>query len=368
MDDFQKDLLALESTVKQAREKCAQFHALNREMASVRANALQLESDGRKELTAIMKELKKHQRQSTTEDPLTRALMEQCNASMQQMENVRLIRPMTGSLFLRFFLGRVNVRLFNESDLKKLRTEYHKFKDRTTVLYILIPMLMLSVQYFRDYLEDSQWSMRLQHLWMLYYYVSLALRENILRMNGSKINSWWTNHHHLASVASLIFLTWPHGTAYLQFKDRYLVTCIMQGFVQLVQNRYQKQRHYTLLSLGRASPMDLTSTETISQSPPSSSLAIVLVPVFITQMVQVYIGYCLLRVCFVDLNVWQSPSMYKEEMQTLSTGILAVVLGIGNFIATINTLRRKKNCCQKESTSVGTAPPLQSEKDSKKNS
>ena len=119
-----------------------------------------------------------------------------------------------------------------------------------------------------------------------------------------------------------------------------LYFCVLQGFVQLVQNRYQKQRHYTLMSLGRASPMDITSTETISEPPPSS-LMIVLVPVFLSQSVQIYIGYLLLRVCFVDLNVWQSPSMYREEMQTFSTGVLAVILGIGNFIATVNTLREK---------------------------
>jgi len=243
-------------------------------------------------------------------------------------------------LFLRFFLGRVNVRVFNESDRNKLRTEYHKFKDRTTIIYILFPLAMLLVQYFQDYLKDSQWSMRFQHLWMLYYYVSLAVRENILRMNGSRINSWWITHHHMASIASLIFLTWPHGPAYLSFKQDYLYFCVLQGFVQLVQNRYQKQRHYTLMSLGKARPMDITSTETISEPPPSSFM-IVLVPVFCSHILQTYIGYALLRVCFTDLNVWQNPSMYQEEMQTFATGVIAILLGVGNFYATMKALGKK---------------------------
>ena len=84
------------------------------------------------------------------------SLLDRCSFASLQMENVRRIRPLTGSLFLRFFLGRVNVRIFNDSERNKLRFEYHKFKDRTTIIYILFPLAMLLVQYFETHLRDSQ--------------------------------------------------------------------------------------------------------------------------------------------------------------------------------------------------------------------
>ena len=131
-------------------------------------------------------------------------MIRRCDQGDEKIRVVHEIRPLTGSLFLRFFLGRVNVRVFNDAERKTLRHGTTSLKI-APIIYILFPLSMLAVQYFKDYLRDSQWSMRFQHLWMLYYYVSLALRENILRMNGSKIMSWWIMHHHLASVASLVF-------------------------------------------------------------------------------------------------------------------------------------------------------------------
>ncbi len=47
-----------------------------------------------------------------------------------QAKSVRDICPKTGSLFVRLFLGRVNVRVLQKKDQTKLRDEYNKFKDR----------------------------------------------------------------------------------------------------------------------------------------------------------------------------------------------------------------------------------------------
>lgn len=360
-DTLEKELAQIEATVAEARDKCAQFHRLQQEEAIAAA------ASARKGLQFVRKALGTrgaedsinnndagaagNEKGAATADPAAAtaaavdAMLQRCDVGTAQLRAVRAIRPLTGSLFLRFFLGRVNVRVFNDAERKTLRHEYHKFKDRTTIIYILFPLSMLLVQYFKDYLRDSQWSMRFQHLWMLYYYVSLALRENILRMNGSKIMSWWIIHHHLASVASLVFLTWPHGPAYLQFKQHYLLFCVLQGCVQLVQNTYQKQRHYTLMSLGKAKAMDISSTETIVEPPPSGSrgfLALVLVFVFISQALQVYTGWLLVEHVFTELNLWQTPNEYREEMQSLTTGMIGIVLGVGNFVATMSTLWKKK--------------------------
>jgi hypothetical protein len=38
--------------------------------------------------------------------------------------------------------------------------------------------------------------MQMYWVWMLYFYAALALRENVLRANGSTIRKWWINHHY----------------------------------------------------------------------------------------------------------------------------------------------------------------------------
>ena len=49
------------------------------------------------------------------------------------LADVDALRPATGSLFVRAFLGQVNVRAATTKDRAKLRDEYNKFKDRTNL-------------------------------------------------------------------------------------------------------------------------------------------------------------------------------------------------------------------------------------------
>ena len=49
-------------------------------------------------------------------------------------------------------------------------------------------------------------------LWLTYYYITLALREHILKVNGSNINAWWIAHHYIAILLSAIVLTWDCDT------------------------------------------------------------------------------------------------------------------------------------------------------------
>ena len=93
------------------------------------------------------------------------------------------MQPATGSFFVRLFLGQVNVKVASPRDRETLRDEYNKFKDRTNLGVIFagaVWALTLTVLQFR--FRYTGWIFTLTHLWLLYYYVSLALRENILRM------------------------------------------------------------------------------------------------------------------------------------------------------------------------------------------
>jgi hypothetical protein len=103
--------------------------------------------------------------------------------------------------------------------------------------------------------------------WLLFFYTSLALRENILRVNGSDIRPWWVYHHYCAMLMALVSLTWgiqghPSCTHKQQGVRLFLGWAVMQGVAMLLQNRYQRQRLYTRIALGKAGRMDVVWGET----------------------------------------------------------------------------------------------------------
>jgi hypothetical protein len=103
--------------------------------------------------------------------------------------------------------------------------------------------------------------------WLLFFYTSLALRENILRVNGSDIRPWWVYHHYCAMAMALVSLTWgiqghPSCIHKQQGVRLFLRWAVMQGVAMLLQNHYQRQRLYTRIALGKAGRMDVVWGET----------------------------------------------------------------------------------------------------------
>ena len=58
---------------------------------------------------------------------------------------VKSVQPQTGSLFVRLFLGRVNVRVQSKKDQLKLRDEFNKFKDRANLSELLQNKVPLTI-------------------------------------------------------------------------------------------------------------------------------------------------------------------------------------------------------------------------------
>ena len=72
----------------------------------------------------------------------------------------------------------------------------------------MFPLIwIMTYWYLRKAWKYTHWIHILTHVWMLYYYVSLSLRENILKVNGSNIKDWWIYHHYLSSIMSITVLT-----------------------------------------------------------------------------------------------------------------------------------------------------------------
>ena len=77
----------------------------------------------------------------------------------------------------------VNVKLFSKKDRERLREEYDKFKNRTNIFFFVFPIIWaVTFLYLRHMWRYTDWIYVLTHVWLLYYYISLAVRENILKM------------------------------------------------------------------------------------------------------------------------------------------------------------------------------------------
>ncbi|KAL7230193.1 hypothetical protein ACSBR2_008663 [Camellia fascicularis] len=169
--------------------------------------------------------------------------------------------------FLSMFLGPINVRATRKDVKLKVKEEYNSFRDRTAFLFLFFPSLLLVL---RSWLWGGclpALPVQLYQAWLLILYTGLALRENILRVNGSDIRPWWIKHHYFAMAMALISLTWeierePDCSQKQRGVQLFLQWAIMQGVAMLLQNRYQRQRLYTRIALGKARRMDVVWGET----------------------------------------------------------------------------------------------------------
>ena len=109
------------------------------------------------------------------------------------------IQKKTKSYFLSLLMGHVSVKLWNEGEKIRFKTEYNRFKERAIILLFVFPILQL-------YLGYNHGVHQLQSFFNTYYWASLALRENILSLNGSRIDNWWIYHHYISIVSSLLFV------------------------------------------------------------------------------------------------------------------------------------------------------------------
>ena len=171
---------------------------------------------------------------------------------------------------------------------------------------------------------------QLHQLWLLYYYFTLSLRENILYANGSSMKSWWIHHHYISIVISLLLLLYP-AQFLAERHTRLMLFGLVQGGVMTLQYLYQSKRSYVRKSLGKAKAIDVDATETIVEKPTDLWW---LVPVL-------YALYLYELVLGVDvLSVWWQAQLERKAggedgcWHLLLIGLGCVVLAVGNAITT----------------------------------
>ncbi|KAH7306366.1 hypothetical protein KP509_22G007900 [Ceratopteris richardii] len=216
-----------------------------------------------------------------------------------------LLPPKSNGSFLRMLLGPVNVKAAGTDVRFKAKQEYNAYRDRTAVLFLLFPfILLLSENWFWQGCFPAL-PIHAYQAWLLLFYTSLALRENILRVNGSNIRPWWVYHHYCAMLMAVVALTWDIRGQYPVCKEKqrevnlFLIWAVMQGGAMLLQNRYQRQRLYTRIALGK--------------------------------ICQCFLGFLFVKSAFTKDSEWQ----------VLGCGLLLLIMAVGNFVNTMETLIAK---------------------------
>lgn len=234
-------------------------------------------------------------------------------------------RPRTGGFFIRLFLGQVNVVEFSSTAKQMLKSEYLKFRDRTTIIFIIWPLLLMYCP--AELNLDLLW-----HIWLLYYYLSIALRENILKANGSEIHGWWFMHHYISMAMSCTNITWPStSSTRLFYRHHFYRFALLQGSVQLLQNYYWNKRNYTAVTLGKANSMTVVPNlygETLL-------LRLLVLVLVCVQTFQIYLGYTFLSGS-LSSGVWSEGT---GELQCFGVGAMNMVMGFGNVSTTIQSTK-----------------------------
>ncbi|EFC40706.1 predicted protein [Naegleria gruberi] len=240
----------------------------------------------------------------------------------------------TGGKFVELFLGKESSAVLVGDDSKKFnfKKEYESFKYKCTVWNI--PFTLLLYFFIQSRAIDT-----LYQLYLTYFYLTLALRENILAVNGSNIKAWWIRHHYLSIFLVITMLTWPETAFYQAYRPYFLLYALYASIVQVLQYKYQKERLYVRTAIGKSNMMDVANSDS-SQVVVESSLALVfLLPfIFIGQIFQVYNAYKLF-----DWGLLHPESFggITVEWQVYANGLLFLILALGNFVTTTEVLVKK---------------------------
>eukprot|EP00697_Spironema_sp_BW2_P015889 gnl/Spiro4/6915_TR3580_c0_g1_i1.p1 gnl/Spiro4/6915_TR3580_c0_g1~~gnl/Spiro4/6915_TR3580_c0_g1_i1.p1 ORF type:complete len:245 (+),score=25.62 gnl/Spiro4/6915_TR3580_c0_g1_i1:504-1238(+) len=185
-------------------------------------------------------------------------------------------------------------------------------------------------------------------VFLVYYYITLAIRESILRENGSRIKVWWIWHHYFSMLLCTVMLTWPKGLYYLEFRSQFLYFVFYTGCLQVLQTNYQMGRMYKQRALGQKSMMDVTQESVSIKFPWTGKFQEMsfLIPfVFVAQAFQVYNAWTLFYFC-VDGAEWQAYVLCA----------LFLILACGNFSTTILILKQRKESDQLKRNSTPSEP------------
>eukprot|EP00484_Ammonia_sp_Unknown_P022665 CAMPEP_0197025956 /NCGR_PEP_ID=MMETSP1384-20130603/6148_1 /TAXON_ID=29189 /ORGANISM="Ammonia sp." /LENGTH=357 /DNA_ID=CAMNT_0042454549 /DNA_START=31 /DNA_END=1104 /DNA_ORIENTATION=+ len=287
------------------------------------------------ELETQLKELSKEVAADETDSsqraqPRLAELNESLSTIKLIVDNLGKSKRKTGSYFVSLIMGKVSVRIWNEGDRSKFKSEYNRFKERWMWMFFVLPALQMLLGF---HMLINQ----LQSVLFFFYYSSLAMRENILALNGSRIESWWIYHHYWSMLISILSLLLYNEENYYELGIRFLNHFFVYQFlVMLLQNDYQKRRHYARKAMAKKSQLDIRTSEVIDETP-HAKYKILIPALYITYFMQLLISLYFLFLSTHD-------SVKKSTLKCTQIVLMSLcwfILSIGNTSTLTRVLNNK---------------------------
>ncbi|KAI3429588.1 hypothetical protein D9Q98_005674 [Chlorella vulgaris] len=249
----------------------------------------------------------------------------------------------------------------------KLKDEYQRFRNRSAYTMIAIAGSLLGGLIRAKALSDAHEQFSLTPVlivgcqvflcWLLYFYTASAMRESVLKVNGSHIRPWWIHHHYWSVATSMLMLSLPvDSPSVARAVQTFLWWAVLQGFVILMQNRYQRRRMYTRIALGKSSAMDVVGGE----SSGSAGQLLLLYPMlFALQGLQCVIGFQMVQSNYrsllnpegyLDLEAKDSD-LWGSRGVTLA-GMCMLYMALMNFRGTLASIVGKARAKEKRQARI----------------
>ncbi|PXF43465.1 hypothetical protein BWQ96_06758 [Gracilariopsis chorda] len=249
---------------------------------------------------------------------------EQLSSISTRLRANQQLMPATGGLFVECFLGSINVRFARKKERLAFKQEYEKLKLKLAPVFLIVTIVCL-------FFEEYRWVHMMLQLALSFYYTALAVRENILRVNGSNLRSWWIIHHYFTMLQGVLLLTWPNGASYAQYSRKLHLYGLYNATLMIFQYRYQMARLYALRSLGMANEMDVASSDS-TQIHWSETMTLLLPLIVVGHFMQASQAIYLLTLY----------RKHSNELQILLLGLLFMANFIGNISTTTKVLLAKR--------------------------
>ncbi len=259
-------------------------------------------------------------------------------------------------LILDYFHGPAAQFVVHRKDqTNKLKEEYRSFRSKCAVIMFGFAAVLQMVVKRSELLREANEELTLLPVvmvgvqlflcWLLFFYTATALRESVLKINGSRIRPWWIQHHYWSMAACVLMLSLPiDSPAVVSACQLFLWWAMMQGVVMVMQNRYQRRRLYTKIALGNvmSNSSDVIGGETSGSSGQLFSLYPVL---FGMQALQFYIGigmFSKTQWSWRSLEGFLDPERPGTDLWgsrgVALAGIMMMLMALANWINTIQTI------------------------------
>lgn len=264
-------------------------------------------------------------------------ILSELKSKIDQLKSFKGENFNSGGSFMELFLGRVNSLVFVGQTERRIqfKQEYEDFKYNYTLLHVpLVIVIGFVLPYF---IVNQRFFDQLYQLIICYFYLTLAFRENILRVNGSNIDSWWIRHHYFSLMIVLMMLTWPLTEIYLNFRGKFYVYALYTSIIQIFQYKYQKRKLYIEKSLGKANVLDVPNSDSTPVHQEIHSSFMFLLPfIFIGHGIQFYGAF------YLFYHFYQLLTQgILAEWQIIGVGIGFMIVAIGNFVTTASVFLKK---------------------------